>query len=134
MLFSCWLFLALPFCYTHGRSPCLVWLKSVVFFIHFFHIHMHCRLHSGIFFLCRDYLSPSDIMGNYPYLVVLGTGLAFGFLVVRYFCFGVIIHSIEVYTFFNWIGWLYYYCCYIAFPLQFIYGLYFFTLYGHYYI
>ncbi|KAJ8769411.1 hypothetical protein K2173_002731 [Erythroxylum novogranatense] len=30
-----------------------------------------------------DYLSPSDIMGNYPHLVVLGTGLAFGFLVGR---------------------------------------------------
>lgn len=34
--------------------------------------------------LCRDYLSPYDIMVNYPYMVVLGTGLAFGFLVVRY--------------------------------------------------
>ncbi|KAK7856834.1 choline/ethanolaminephosphotransferase 1, partial [Quercus suber] len=28
-----------------------------------------------------DYLSPSDLIGNYPYLVILGTGLAFGFLV-----------------------------------------------------
>ncbi|CAN0906311.1 Choline/ethanolaminephosphotransferase 1 [Linum grandiflorum] len=27
------------------------------------------------------YLSPSDIMGSYPHMVVLGTGLAFGFLV-----------------------------------------------------
>ncbi|KAG6654040.1 hypothetical protein CIPAW_05G118500 [Carya illinoinensis] len=33
--------------------------------------------------LVWDYLSPSDIMGNYPHLVVLGTGLAFGFLVGR---------------------------------------------------
>ena len=33
--------------------------------------------------LCRDYLSPYDIMVNYPYMVILGTGLAFGFLVVR---------------------------------------------------
>lgn len=35
----------------------------------------------------RDYLSTSDIMGNYPHLVIVGTGLAFGFLVVRYLCF-----------------------------------------------
>ncbi|CAI0552712.1 unnamed protein product [Linum tenue] len=33
--------------------------------------------------LVWDYLSPSDIMGNYPHLVVLGTGVAFGFLVGR---------------------------------------------------
>jgi ethanolaminephosphotransferase len=30
-----------------------------------------------------DYLSPNDIMRNYPHFVVLGTGLAFGFLVGR---------------------------------------------------
>lgn len=33
--------------------------------------------------LAWDYLSPSDIMGRYPHLVVMGTGLAFGFLVGR---------------------------------------------------
>ncbi|KAF9598620.1 hypothetical protein IFM89_028289 [Coptis chinensis] len=33
--------------------------------------------------LVWDYLSPSDLMVNYPHLVVLGTGLAFGFLVGR---------------------------------------------------
>ncbi|KHG19500.1 putative CDP-alcohol phosphatidyltransferase class-I family protein 3 [Gossypium arboreum] len=33
--------------------------------------------------LIWDYLSPSDIMRNYPHLVILGTGLAFGFLVGR---------------------------------------------------
>ncbi|XP_057963014.1 choline/ethanolaminephosphotransferase 1 isoform X1 [Malania oleifera] len=33
--------------------------------------------------LVWDYLSPSDIMGNYPHLVILGSGLAFGFLVGR---------------------------------------------------
>ncbi|KAK9934869.1 hypothetical protein M0R45_021998 [Rubus argutus] len=33
--------------------------------------------------LAWDYLSPSDIMRNYPHLVVLGTGLAFGYLVGR---------------------------------------------------
>ncbi|XP_050223988.1 choline/ethanolaminephosphotransferase 1 [Mercurialis annua] len=33
--------------------------------------------------LVWDYLSPSDLMGNYPHLVILGTGLAFGFLVGR---------------------------------------------------
>uniref|UniRef100_A0A5B7BV16 Putative choline/ethanolaminephosphotransferase 1 n=1 Tax=Davidia involucrata TaxID=16924 RepID=A0A5B7BV16_DAVIN len=33
--------------------------------------------------LVWDYLSPYDIMGNYPHLVVMGTGLAFGFLVGR---------------------------------------------------
>ncbi|KAL2926394.1 Choline/ethanolaminephosphotransferase 1 [Bienertia sinuspersici] len=33
--------------------------------------------------LVWDYLSPSDIFGNYPHLVVMGTGLAFGFLVGR---------------------------------------------------
>uniref|UniRef100_A0A803LV61 Uncharacterized protein n=1 Tax=Chenopodium quinoa TaxID=63459 RepID=A0A803LV61_CHEQI len=29
----------------------------------------------------QDYLSPSDLIGTYPHLVVMGTGLAFGFLV-----------------------------------------------------
>ncbi|XP_022734981.1 choline/ethanolaminephosphotransferase 1-like isoform X1 [Durio zibethinus] len=33
--------------------------------------------------LVWDYLSPSDIIGNYTHLVILGTGLAFGFLVGR---------------------------------------------------
>ncbi|KAB1223396.1 Choline/ethanolaminephosphotransferase 1 [Morella rubra] len=33
--------------------------------------------------LVWDYLSPSDIIGDYPHLAVLGTGLAFGFLVGR---------------------------------------------------
>ncbi|KAI4386435.1 hypothetical protein MLD38_004367 [Melastoma candidum] len=33
--------------------------------------------------LAWDYLSPSDIMGNYPHLLVIGTGLAFGFMVVE---------------------------------------------------
>ncbi|KAI3970945.1 hypothetical protein MKX01_024592 [Papaver californicum] len=33
--------------------------------------------------LLWDYLSPSDIIKNYPHLVVLGSGLAFGFLVGR---------------------------------------------------
>ncbi|KAL9325138.1 hypothetical protein ACSQ67_005783 [Phaseolus vulgaris] len=30
-----------------------------------------------------DYLSPSDIMGRYPHLVIIGTGLTFGYLVGR---------------------------------------------------
>ncbi|KAK4780870.1 hypothetical protein SAY87_016976 [Trapa incisa] len=33
--------------------------------------------------LTWDYLSPYDIMGKYPHLVIAGTGLAFGFLVGR---------------------------------------------------
>ncbi|KAK6157734.1 hypothetical protein DH2020_011982 [Rehmannia glutinosa] len=33
--------------------------------------------------LVWDYLSPSDLMGNYPHLIILGIGLAFGFLVGR---------------------------------------------------
>lgn len=33
--------------------------------------------------LVWDYLSPSDLLRNYPHLIVLGTGLAFGFLVGR---------------------------------------------------
>ncbi|PSS29471.1 Choline/ethanolaminephosphotransferase [Actinidia chinensis var. chinensis] len=33
--------------------------------------------------LLWDYLSPSDLMGNYPHLIIVGTGLAFGFLVGR---------------------------------------------------
>ncbi|XP_059655589.1 choline/ethanolaminephosphotransferase 1 isoform X1 [Cornus florida] len=33
--------------------------------------------------LVWDYLSPNDIMVNYPHLVIVGTGLAFGFLVGR---------------------------------------------------
>lgn len=36
-----------------------------------------------IAFLCRSYLSPSDIMRNQPHLLIIGTGFAFGFLVVR---------------------------------------------------
>ncbi|KAK3031785.1 hypothetical protein RJ639_036937 [Escallonia herrerae] len=31
-----------------------------------------------------DYLSPYDLRGNYPHLIVVGTGLAFGFLVVGF--------------------------------------------------
>ncbi|GFZ00176.1 aminoalcoholphosphotransferase [Actinidia rufa] len=34
--------------------------------------------------LAWDYLSPYDIIGNYPHLVVVGTGLAFGFLVLTH--------------------------------------------------
>ncbi|KAL9233041.1 hypothetical protein vseg_008084 [Gypsophila vaccaria] len=33
--------------------------------------------------LAWDYLSPTDLFGTYPHLVVMGTGLAFGFLVGR---------------------------------------------------
>ncbi|KAK4263697.1 hypothetical protein QN277_029078 [Acacia crassicarpa] len=33
--------------------------------------------------LLWNYLSPSDILGDYPHLVIIGTGLAFGFLVGR---------------------------------------------------
>lgn len=33
--------------------------------------------------LVWDYLSPNDLMGNYPHLVILGTGLSFGFHVGR---------------------------------------------------
>ncbi|OVA14339.1 CDP-alcohol phosphatidyltransferase [Macleaya cordata] len=33
--------------------------------------------------LIWDYLSPSDFIRNYPHLVILGSGLAFGFLVGR---------------------------------------------------
>ncbi|KAL9240734.1 hypothetical protein vseg_014919 [Gypsophila vaccaria] len=33
--------------------------------------------------LSWDYLSPTDLMGTYPHLVIVGTGLAFGFLVGR---------------------------------------------------
>ncbi|XP_004487395.1 choline/ethanolaminephosphotransferase 1 [Cicer arietinum] len=33
--------------------------------------------------LVWDYLSPSDIIANYPHLVVMGTGLTFGYLVGR---------------------------------------------------
>ncbi|CAL5419068.1 unnamed protein product [Camellia sinensis] len=31
----------------------------------------------------EDYLSPYDLIGNYPHLVIVGTGFAFGFLVGR---------------------------------------------------
>ncbi|GMP83067.1 hypothetical protein CsSME_00037127 [Camellia sinensis var. sinensis] len=33
--------------------------------------------------LIWDYLSPYDLIGNYPHLVIVGTGFAFGFLVGR---------------------------------------------------
>ncbi|KAK7828629.1 choline/ethanolaminephosphotransferase 1 [Quercus suber] len=49
----------------------------LIYFAHFFTAIVAYRM------FIRDYLSPSDIMGNYPHLVVLGTGLAFGFLVGR---------------------------------------------------
>ncbi|KAK1309047.1 hypothetical protein QJS10_CPA09g01655 [Acorus calamus] len=35
----------------------------------------------GVLLWC--YLSPSDIMRNYPHLLIVGTGFAFGYLVVR---------------------------------------------------
>ncbi|KAK1308811.1 hypothetical protein QJS10_CPA09g01668 [Acorus calamus] len=34
-------------------------------------------------YMCRCYLSPSDIMRNYPHLLIVGTGFAFGYLVGR---------------------------------------------------
>lgn len=34
------------------------------------------------FYHCRSYLSPSDIMHSHPHLLIIGTGFAFGFLVV----------------------------------------------------
>jgi hypothetical protein len=80
------------------------WVESLfgttqICFIHVFLFHMHYGLHSGIVSWCRHYLSPSDIIGNYPHLVVVGTGLAFGFLVVRYLWFNVTIHSVELFYF-----------------------------------
>ena len=43
----------------------------------------YCMMNLAVYFvLFRDYLSPTDLIRNYPHLVVLGTGLAFGFLVV----------------------------------------------------
>uniref|UniRef100_A0A2P2LVJ4 Diacylglycerol Cholinephosphotransferase n=1 Tax=Rhizophora mucronata TaxID=61149 RepID=A0A2P2LVJ4_RHIMU len=44
-------------------------------------LYPYCVLLGGV--IMWHYLSPSDIMGKYPHLVVLGTGLAFGFLVGR---------------------------------------------------
>ena len=65
------------------------------------------------YFKCRDYLSPSDIMGNYPHLVVLGTGLAFGFLVVRYLCFSVTTPFSGIFYFsFSELNCFYKNCCY----------------------
>nr|GMD18318.1 choline/ethanolaminephosphotransferase 1-like isoform X2 [Ipomoea batatas] len=32
--------------------------------------------------LLWEYISPYGLMGNYPHLFIVGTGLAFGFLVV----------------------------------------------------
>ena len=45
----------------------------------------------------RDYLSPSDIIATYPHLIVVGTGLAFGFLVVRRYRSGLIVSSYLIY-------------------------------------
>lgn len=78
------LFSALSFCCAHGRSPGMVWLNLGCLFYTCLAFKEHISLHNGGHFLCRDYLSPSDIMGSYPHLVIAGTGLAFGFLVVRF--------------------------------------------------
>lgn len=74
---------ALPLCGTLGRSACLVWVTLCYLF--------SCLISFLIFAfmfvfspLCRDYLSPAEIIRKYPHFVVLGTGLAFGFLVVGY--------------------------------------------------
>ncbi|XP_074282614.1 choline/ethanolaminephosphotransferase 1-like [Silene latifolia] len=44
--------------------------------------------------LAWDYLSPINLIGTYPHLVVVGTGLAFGFLVVSKWLCGYLISEI----------------------------------------
>ena len=63
--------------YVNNLSSCFSHAYLEDHFVSYF-------IHSCSYSLCRDYLSPNDIIGNYPHLVVVGTGLAFGFLVVRY--------------------------------------------------
>ena len=43
----------------------------------------NCTGHKLSAFPYRAFWSPSDIMRNYPHLLIVGTGFAFGFLVVR---------------------------------------------------
>ncbi|TQD83610.1 hypothetical protein C1H46_030848 [Malus baccata] len=64
---SCCFFSDLPFRSPFGRSFSMIY-PFVVLLV-------------GV--LAWGYLSPADIMGNYPHLVVLGSGLAFGYLVGR---------------------------------------------------
>lgn len=73
---------ALPICGTYRRSLSMVNFNCICLSL----TQYICSHDMSLHHLClsfRDYLSPSDIIGSYPHLVITGTGLAFGFLVVR---------------------------------------------------
>lgn len=83
---------ALSFCCTSRRSAYLVVSQTscILFSLLYIWLLVVCKIFLCVDFLlyaCRDYLSPSDIIANYPHLIVVGTGLAFGFLVVRHLSF-----------------------------------------------
>lgn len=96
--YSVLLLSALPFYCAHGRCLGVVRCNLQHYLVRNQFFYVHCGLYWGSYFLFRDYLSPSDIMGNYPHLVILGTGLAFGFLVVRCVC--VFIYCLYLFIYF----------------------------------
>ncbi|KAE9447337.1 hypothetical protein C3L33_20781, partial [Rhododendron williamsianum] len=59
----------------------LLWYVIVYALGFFSFLAFEVSFQTGSYLFCRDYLSPNDLMGTYPHLVILGTGLAFGFLV-----------------------------------------------------
>ena len=64
-------------------------------------IHLVHHLLKEITLIRRSYLSPSDIMRTQPHLLIIGTGFAFGFLVVW--------HSAN--TFIKTSCWFVFWCC-----------------------
>ncbi|TXG56746.1 hypothetical protein EZV62_018059 [Acer yangbiense] len=79
VLYMMLLFGAVPTVYFNLNLPYVVVLFCSVSNV--YKLYPFVVLMGGV--LVWDYLSPSDLIGNYPHLVVLGTGLAFGFLVGR---------------------------------------------------
>jgi hypothetical protein len=77
-----YIWLAAPsICCAVSWSCCLVCDKNVFSLYIVQNITLNGTLVLFIL-LCRCYLSPSDIMRNQPHLLVIGTGSAFGYLVV----------------------------------------------------
>ncbi|KAI8533071.1 hypothetical protein RHMOL_Rhmol11G0267600 [Rhododendron molle] len=61
----------------------LLWYVIVYALGFFSFLAFEVSFQTGSYLFSRDYLSPNDLMGTYPHSVILGTGLAFGFLVGR---------------------------------------------------
>jgi len=92
---------ALSFCGSLSWSTCLVWINNSHYLHPIFYV-----LSLFYFYLwetfkppCRSFLSPSDIMKNHPHLVIIGTGFAFGFLVVRLLLYQYAFQTLPLYLF-----------------------------------